>query len=168
MAGIVVDSGERGSRPTIDRRPVETGIARSRRTITSPEEAPVRMHIRQETLCSLIALAREFQAKEEVCIPQDQNSPSEDWALQVLADHGNDYNVAEFRSIVSDFSERQRAELVALMWVGRGDFSLDEWEQAVDEAVGDYSIRAGEYVLAHPMVSDHLEEGLIAFGMDCE
>jgi hypothetical protein len=126
------------------------------------------MHIRHETICSLIALAREFQAKEEVCIPQDQDSPSEDWALQMLADHGNDYNVGEFRSIVHDFSERQRAELVALMWLGRGDYSADEWEEAVDEAIGDYSIRAAEYVLAHPMVSDHLQEGLIALDLPCD
>ncbi len=128
----------------------------------------MRMHIRHETLCGLIALAREFQAKEEVCIPQDENSPSEDWALQILAHHGNDYNVGEFRSIVHELSERQRAELVALMWLGRGDYTVDEWEDAVDEALGDYSIRAAEYVLAHPMGSDHLEEGLIALDMPCE
>ncbi len=86
----------------------------------------------------------------------------------MLADHGGDYNVGEFRSIVHDLSERQRAELVALMWVGRGDYSADEWEQAVDDAIGDYSIRAAEYVLAHPMVSDHLEEGMIALDIACD
>ena len=53
-----------------------------------------------------------------------------------LADLQVVLKVAEFRSIVSDFSERQRAELVALMWLGRGDFSVEEWEQAVDEALG--------------------------------
>jgi len=128
----------------------------------------VRMHIRHETLCSLIAMAREFQAKEQVCIPQDGDSSSEDWALQMLADHGNDYNVSEFRSIVRDLSERQRAELVALMWLGRGDYSAEEWETAVDDAVGDYSIRAADYLLAHPMVSDYFEEGLITLEMSCD
>ncbi|MCG6940302.1 MAG: DUF3775 domain-containing protein [Thiohalocapsa sp.] len=126
------------------------------------------MHIRHETLCSLIAMAREFQAKEQVCIPQDGDSSSEDWALQMLADHGNDYNVSEFRSIVRDLSERQRAELVALMWLGRGDYSAEEWETAVDDAVGDYSIRAADYLLAHPMVSDYFEEGLITLEMSCD
>ena len=128
----------------------------------------MRMHIRHETLCSLIAMAREFQAKEQVCIPQDGDSSSEDWALQMLADHGNDYNVSEFRSIVRDLSERQRAELVALMWLGRGDYSAEEWETAVDDAVGDYSIRAADYLLAHPMVSDYFEEGLITLEMSCD
>jgi hypothetical protein len=128
----------------------------------------VRLHIRLETLCSLIALAREFQAKEDVVIPEAPDSPTEDWAMQVLADHIDDYSLAEFRGIVGDMSERQRAELVALMWLGRGDYSIDEWEQAVDDALGDFSIRAGEYVIAHPMISDYLEEGLIAHGLSCE
>jgi hypothetical protein len=128
----------------------------------------VRLHIRLETLCSLIALAREFQAKEDVVIPEAPDSPTEDWAMQVLADHIDDYSLAEFRGIVGDMSERQRAELVALMWLGRGDYSIDEWEQAVDDALGDFSIRAGEYVIAHPMISDYFEEGLIAHGLSCE
>ena len=128
----------------------------------------MRLHIRHETICSLIALAREFQAKEDVVIPDLPDSPSEDWALQVLADHRDDSSLAEFSGIVEDMAERQRAELVALMWLGRGDYSIDEWEQAVDDAIGDFSIRAGEYVIAHPMVSDYLEEGLIAHELSFE
>lgn len=128
----------------------------------------MRLHIPLDTLCSLIDQAREFQAKEEVVFPEVPASPSDDWAMQVLADHSDDLNVAEFNGIVSDMSERQRSELVALMWVGRGDYGIEEWEQAVDDALGDFSIRAAAYVLAHPMVSDHLEEGMIAFGLSCE
>lgn len=128
----------------------------------------MRSHIPLDTLCSLIDLAREFHAKEEVVFPEVPSSPTDDWAMQVLADHADDLNVAEFNSIVNDMSERQRSELVALMWVGRGDYGSEEWEEAVDEALGDFSIRAAAYVLAHPMVSDHLEEGMIAFNLSCE
>jgi len=128
----------------------------------------VRLHIRHETLCTLIALAREFQAKEAVVIPEDQDSSGNDWAMQVLADHSDDPSLAEFRGIAEDMGERQRAELVALLWLGRGDYDISEWEEAVDEALGDFSIRAADYVLAHPMVSDHLEEALIAFELSCD
>jgi hypothetical protein len=128
----------------------------------------VRLHIPLDTLCSLIDLAREFQAKEEVTFPEVPSSPTDDWAMQVLADHGDDYNVSEFKQIVTEMSERQRSELIALMWMGRGDFSVEEWEEAVDEAWGDFSVRAAAYVLAHPMLSDHLEEGMIALDLSCE
>jgi hypothetical protein len=128
----------------------------------------MRLHIPLETLCALITLAREFQAKEAVVIPEVPDAPTDDWAMQVLADHLDDHSLGAFRDTVEDLSERQRAELVALMWVGRGDFSVDEWEEAVDQAIGDFSIRAGEYVLAHPMISDHFEEGLDALGLSCD
>lgn len=128
----------------------------------------MRLHIRLGTLCSLVELAREFHAKEEVVFPEVPNSPTDDWAMQTLADHTDDPAVAEFRGIVDDMAERQRAELVALLWLGRGDFDIEEWEEAVDEALGDFSIRAAEYVLAHPIASDYLEEGLIAHDLSCE
>ncbi|HYN79050.1 MAG TPA: DUF3775 domain-containing protein [Lamprocystis sp. (in: g-proteobacteria)] len=126
------------------------------------------LHIPLETLCYIIAKAREFQAKEEVVIPDAAASPTEDWALQILADHGEDYTLIELMECVGAMDQRQRAELVALMWVGRGDYTLEDWEAAVDDAIGDYSVRAAAYLIAHPMVAEDLEEGLIAHGYSCE
>ncbi|WP_295399139.1 hypothetical protein [uncultured Thiocystis sp.] len=48
------------------------------------------LHIKLESICYIIAKIREFQAKEEVVLPDTPASPSEDWALQVLADHSED------------------------------------------------------------------------------
>jgi len=125
------------------------------------------LHIRLETLCFIIAKAREFQAKEDIVIPEVPESPSEDWAMEVLANHRDDYSVREIEGTLGELNGRQRAELIALMWLGRGDYEVDDWEDAVDEAFGDLSVRAAEYLLAHPMVSDYLEEGLIALGYSC-
>ena len=126
------------------------------------------LHIPLETICYIIAKAREFQAKEEVVIPDAPTSPTEDWALQVLADHSGDYTLTELVECVAEMNQRQRAELVALMWVGRGDYTLEDWETAVDDAIGDYSVRAATYLVAHPMVAEDLEEGLIAHGYSCD
>jgi hypothetical protein len=54
------------------------------------------------------------------------------------------------------------------MWLGRGDYSIEEWDAALEDATEDYTDRAVEYLLSHPMVSDDLEEGLIAHGYSCE
>ncbi len=125
------------------------------------------LHIGLESLCFIIAKSREFQSKEEVVIPDDPSSPSEDWALQVLADHGGGFLLREICQLIGEMSQRQRAELIALMWVGRGDYAIEDWETAVDDAIGDYSVRAAGYLLAHPMVSDDLQEGLLAHGYSC-
>jgi len=128
------------------------------------------LNIRPETICYIIAKSRELQAKEEVVIPDTPSSPSDDWALQVLADHSGDLGPQEIRACVEDLDAQQQAELVALMWLGRGDYDLEDWVFAVTDALERYVDQGNtaKYLLSHPMVSDDLEEGLIAHGYSCE
>lgn len=126
------------------------------------------LHIPLDAICYIIAQVREFQAKEDVVIPETPSSPSEDWALQILADHSGDYTFTELLEYIGEMNQRQRAELIALMWVGRGDYAIEDWESAVDDAIGDYSLRAAQYLVTHPMAADNLEEGLIAHGYSCQ
>jgi hypothetical protein len=81
----------------------------------------------------------------------------------------DDMTLQEIRSTIEDLDPNQQAELVALMWLGRGDYDIEEWDTAVQDAMEEeYAERTVEYLLAHPMVSDDLEEGLIAHGYSCE
>ncbi len=126
------------------------------------------LNISPETVCFFIARAREFQAKEEVVIPDTPSSPSDDWALQVLADHIDDMSLLEVKMVVNDLTLEQQAELVALMWLGRGDYDLEEWYTAVEDAQHAQNDNTTEYLMAHPYVADHLEEGLLQHGYSCE
>ena len=127
------------------------------------------LNINSETICFIITKAREFQAKEEIVIPEVPLSPSENWAMQILADHVDDPCAREVTETVQDLEPDQQAELVALMWLGRGDYGLDEWEAAVADAMDQYEEHDNTalYLLAHPMVANELEEGLIAHGYSC-
>jgi len=124
--------------------------------------------ISPEIVCYLVTKAHEFQAKEAVVIPEEPSSPSDDWALQVLADHVDDLCLQEIRSIIEDMSPAQQSELLALMWLGRGDYDIDEWAAAVEDAMEIGIERPAEYLLAHPMVADYLEEGLIQHDYSCD
>lgn len=126
------------------------------------------LHVPVETVCFLIVKAHEFQSQEQVVLPEVPEIPSEDWALEALADHAEDPCLNEVREVMGEMSPRQRAEVVALMWLGRGDYDVDDWDGAVEDALEDYAERATEYLLAHPMVADDLEEGLIQLGYSCE
>lgn len=126
------------------------------------------LSIHPDTVCFIIAKAREFQAKEQVVIPDTPSSPSDDWALQVLADHIDDLCLLEVKTSVNDLDLEQQAELVALMWLGRGDYELDEWDTAIEDALDAQSDNTAEYLMAHPYVADYLEEGLIQHGYSCE
>ncbi|HDP89199.1 MAG TPA: DUF3775 domain-containing protein [Thioalkalivibrio sp.] len=126
------------------------------------------LNINPETVCFLIAKAREFHAKEEVVIPEVPTSPAEDWARQVLADHVDDACLAEFAATIDDLEPDQQHEVVALMWVGRDDFGPTEWLGAVAEAAEQATPETARYLIAHPLLADYLEEGLAALGYRCE
>lgn len=125
------------------------------------------LNIDPQTICFLIDKAREFHAKEGVSIPETANSPSDDWALQVLADHGDDMTYGELQSTINDLEPDQQVELVALMWVGRGDFDADDWEEATENAKDEWNNRTAEYLIATPLLADYLSEALNQFGYSC-
>ncbi len=113
-----------------------------------------------ETVFRLMDLARTFHAKEQVVIPQEPNSPSDDWALQALADHEDDEYYNEFESIINDLEPDQQQEVVALMWLGRGDGTLEEWDDLLKQAGEQWNTRTADYLIAHPFLAEYLREGL--------
>lgn len=126
------------------------------------------LEINPETVCFLISKAREFHAKEEVVIPDVPDSPSEDWGRQVLADHAGDWTLQEFKTSFADLEPDQQYDVVALFWLGRGDFDLSEWDAAVNEARDNWTPETAEYLIAHPMLADYLQEGLALHDYRCE
>lgn len=70
----------------------------------------------------------------------------------------------ELRELIEDLNIDEAAELVALAWVGRGDYDAAEWAEAVAEARQRGNRRTASYLLGMPMLADYLEEGLEAIG----
>lgn len=126
------------------------------------------LELNPEIVCLVVTRAREFHAKEQVVLPDEPFNPGDDWALQTLADHLDDLTYREVVAAIEDLEPGQQAQLVALMWLGRGDFETDEWEAAVEQAQEQSNDRTAEYLLATPLVADFLEEGLDLLGYTCE
>ena len=126
------------------------------------------LNLNPDTVCFLISQARVFHSKEDVVIPEIPDSPSEDWALQALAAHSGDNVFQEFKSTIDDLEPDQQQEVVALMWLGRDEFSVDEWEAAREEARKSWTENTAEYLIGHPQLSDYLLEGLDLLGYSCD
>ena len=62
----------------------------------------------------------------------------------------------------------EQIDLVALMWLGRGDGDLDNWRELRSEAARAHNNRAGSYLIGTPMLADYLEEALSQFGKSFE
>lgn len=70
----------------------------------------------------------------------------------------------ELRELINDLNVDEAAELVALAWVGRGDYDASEWTEALTAARERTNRRTAKYLLGMPLLADWLEEGLEAIG----
>lgn len=125
------------------------------------------LEIDSGTVCRVIERCREFHAQEGVTIPYDAEGADADWAMQVLADHEGDLTLAELKSLIDDLEPGQQMNLVALMWIGRGDFSGEEWNDVLEQARDQWTPRTAEYLIATPLVADYLNDGLEQMGYSC-
>ena len=56
----------------------------------------------------------------------------------------------------------------ALAWIGRGTYTADDWDEAVEVAGDEHVKNAARYLLGQPLLADELEQGLDELGLSCE
>lgn len=129
---------------------------------------PVTPDINPDKVCFVIVKAREFDVQDEDLEADDSSNPSDDKFVSVFSAEKDDSVRKELKSFIESMDEDEQCELVALCWIGRGDFSAAEWKIAVAEARGRRQGSTADYLLGTPLVSDFLEEGLSKFDLSCE
>jgi hypothetical protein len=125
------------------------------------------LNISSETVCFIIVKAREFDVQDVLTDPDSGSNPSDDKSASVLEMHSEDPTLPELRAFINALSEDEQVDLVALMWLGRGDGTLEDWDDLHGEAETQHNKRTAAYLLGEPLLADHLEEGLSAFGFSC-
>lgn len=126
------------------------------------------LELNPDTVCFIITKVHEFQAKEQILISEESYNLGEDWSRQMLADYHEDLTYVELKTTINDLEPDQQCSLVALMWLGRGDFDVSEWEAAVKEARERWTHHTAEYLTGTPLAADYLLEGLSLLGHSCE
>jgi len=116
-----------------------------------------------DTVTFIIVKAREYDVKEADSDPDDGSNPSDDGQTDVLVDKPDDPVREELLGAIAGLRDDERARLVALAWLGRGTYDLDEWAEAVTTARREHNARAAEYLLGLPLLGDYLEDGLAMF-----
>ena len=71
----------------------------------------------------------------------------------------------QFDGLLEGMNEDEVADLVALLWVGRGDFEPEEWEDARRTALEQATTPTAEYLKGTDHLAEHLEAGLEAMGI---
>ncbi|SMF48422.1 Protein of unknown function [Tistlia consotensis] len=120
-----------------------------------------------QKLCYIIVKAREFDEKEEVVEPDPGSNVSDDKDVEILEDYPDDPTWEELTGAIDGLNEDEQLDLVALAWIGRGDYSGEEWEQARTAADEASDKHFPDYLVGMPQLGDLLEEGMAALGLSC-
>jgi hypothetical protein len=123
--------------------------------------------INTDKVCYVIAKARELESEDEG-LEADASNPTDDKFVSVMTDEAYDSIRAELKGFIDAMDEDEQCELVALAWLGRGEFTAEEWKTAVAEARARRERKTSDYLLDNPLLASHLEYGLAEFGESCE
>lgn len=124
--------------------------------------------IAPQKVCYLIIKAREFDAKMEPEVPVPGDNPTDDADRGILFDYPDDPTVEEIRGFLEGLNEDEACELLALLWIGCGDYDVSEWKSALNAARIDPENRRPDAFLGIPMLGDYIEEGFTQLGYSCE
>ncbi|MGH6673966.1 MAG: DUF3775 domain-containing protein, partial [Xanthobacteraceae bacterium] len=118
------------------------------------------LSLSEEKICFIAAKAREFDVKDAVTDPGDSSNPTDDGMISVLEDHKDDPVVQEIAAVVHSMSIDEQIDLVTLVWLGRGDGGLGDWDELRAEAARAHNNRTASYLLGMPLLADYLDEAL--------
>ena len=114
-----------------------------------------------ETAFFILTKAREFD-------PDSSSNPTDDLSIDVLENRRSDTTLEELTAAIARLNDDEQLDLIALIWIGRGDYTLSEWEDARQAAQDIGRARTPRYVIGIPLVSDYLDEALSQLGYSLE
>lgn len=129
-------------------------------------EPPEDFNIGRETLAFIILKARAFDALVAPDDPSDGSDSADDRFVDALEDETDNPVGRELRAAIASLDVDARTSLVALAWMGRGDFDAGDWREAVSAARARAEGSAARYLMGMPLLGDYLADGADALGIN--
>ncbi len=125
------------------------------------------LQLSPEKVAWIILKLRAFEGKVAPYETAAENDDEgEDQIADALENRADDPVVSELRGFIDALNSDEQIDLVALAWVGRGTFDIEDWDEARTAASEEKTTRTDRYLLGTPLAADYLAEGLAAFGID--
>lgn len=134
------------------------------------------MNIALETVCYVIHRARELTSDMSALGSDESGKHAaddvmredlpEDEELAPAYLESSEYD--DLKEYIDNLNEDEQTELVAIAWIGRGTYTSDDWDEAVEVAGDEHTSHTAAYLLGQPLLADELEEGLSELGLSCE
>ena len=124
------------------------------------------LHMDPDYIQVLIVKIRAHFAREDTDVSDPGGNASDDPIPMALQELPGDLTREELIEEIQGLSERQQAELVALMWIGREDGDPDEWQNYIETAIERRETPTEDYLLDHPLLAEYLSDGLQCIAPD--
>ena len=131
------------------------------------------LRISTEKVCAFIEAAREVAGKV-ASTSGDRTTTGDDSKLETIVDEpGQDLYEGDGRrrqmvEFVAGLNVEEQTDLLALIWLGRGDYDIAEWDDALEEAEARIAARDPDYMIGDSSLPEYLGDGLDAFGRTCD
>ena len=129
-------------------------------------ESSDQLTVSPETAFYVIVKAREFDEQVEPTDPDSGSNPSDDREVDVLEEEADDPVEQELEAALVALNIDEQFDLIALMWLGRGDFPT--FAEAREEASDMRDKHIPSYLIGTPKLGDYVEEGLAQLGISLE
>jgi hypothetical protein len=129
-------------------------------------EPPADFTLDRETLAYIALKAKAFDALVGSSDPTDASDAADDRFVDALEDESDNPTQRELRSAIASLDDDAQASLVALAWLGRGDYDAAEWDDAVRAARERGEGSTARYLMGIPMLGDLIEEGADKLGIN--
>jgi Protein of unknown function (DUF3775) len=126
------------------------------------------LRISPEKVCFVVVKGRELDVKVEPEELDEGSNPTDDQMTAILEDYADDPTFEELKSFLESLNDDEVEDLLALTWLGRGDYSLDDWDEIMSEVRDVRERHTVDYLLGTPLLPDYLEGGLAEFGLSCK
>lgn len=120
------------------------------------------MDIAADLVTAIIERARLVMVKDADVDPDSGSNAIDDGMTDVLVSGHEDDSEQELRDVIEGLNEDERAALVALFWIGRGDYEAEEYPAAFKLALARRDLPTSDYLMGAPELPDLLDEGLAA------
>ena len=125
------------------------------------------MDIALDKVCELIIRARAIDVKEADTDPDSGSNAIDDGSTDVLTGDPDDSTEEQIREFIAGLNDDERHDLVAITWIGRGDYDAEDWAEALRTARDREQGSTADYLLGIPNLGDLLDEGLATLGRSC-
>ncbi len=126
------------------------------------------LRIPVDKLCVIVAMAREAMGGEPAVHETAEADRGEEGGFPSSEEYESERSYDALFDYVDSLNCDELADLLALLWVGRGDFAAEEWPEAQRQAEAEFADGdALAEIVQDPMLPDDVTAGAEALGYSC-